>query len=65
MSILEATHRGTECSAAGAVIVGITAVEVEAARNGIANRTAPIEAVGPNKAERTIAVVAVACHRQF
>ena len=45
MSILEATHRVPVRSVVGAHI-GIAAVEVEVARIGAANRTAPIAAAG-------------------
>jgi len=42
--------------------VGIAAVEVQAARVSAIYGTRPIVAVGTNIVERTIAVVAVACH---
>ena len=64
VSILKATNRAPERSEAG-VHVGSIANEVEAARIGTANRTAPIDAAGTYKAERTIAEVAVARHGQF
>ena len=64
MSILEATHRESVCSAVG-VHAGIAAEEVEAAGISTANRTAPIDTVGTNMDERTIAAVAVARQRQF
>ena len=62
--ILEATHRVPARSAA-ATHAGTAADEVEAEGAGAINRTAPIGAAGPNIAERTIAVVAVARHGQF
>ena len=64
VSILKATNRETACSVEGAHI-GSTATEVEAARKGTANRTAPIVAVGTYNAERTSAVAAVTRHGQF
>ena len=45
--------------------IGIAAIEVEVAGIGAANRTRPIEADGTDTVERTIAVIAVARHRQF
>lgn len=54
VSILKAAHRGSVCSVAG-VHAGIAAVEAEVARIGTTHRTAPIAAVGTDKAERTIA----------
>ena len=64
MSILKATNSESECSVAG-VHAGIAATEVEVARIGAANRTAPIAAVGTDIEERTITGVAVARHGQF
>ena len=64
MSILKATNSETERPVDG-VHDGIAATEVEVARNGAANRTAPIVAVGTDIVERTITVVAVARHGQF
>ena len=64
MSILKATNSASACSVVGDH-AGIAAIEVEAARIGAANRTAPIVAVGTDIAERTITVVAVARHGQF
>jgi hypothetical protein len=64
VSTPEATHREPACSVAGSH-VGRAAAEVEVARTGAANRTAPIVAIGANIAERTIAVVAAARHGQF
>ena len=65
MSVLEATHRDPACSV-NAVHAGIAAEEVEVVGVGAINRTAPIEADGPHKAERTIvAVVAAARHGEF
>lgn len=61
--ILKAAHRVSVCSVVG-IHVGIAAIEVEVARIGAANRTAPIVAVGTDIVERTIAVVAVARHGQ-
>jgi hypothetical protein len=63
-SILKAANRVPVCSKAGAHS-GIAAVEVEAARIGTANRTAPIDAKVTHKEERTIAVVAEARRRQL
>ncbi len=63
-SILKATHRVTARAIVG-VHIGTGTAEVEVARVGATNRTAPIEAVGPNIAERTIAVAAAARHGQF
>ncbi len=64
MSILKAAHRASVRSAAG-THVGIAANEEEVARSGAANRTAPIEAAGTDRAERTNAEVADARHGQF
>lgn len=64
MSILKATNRAPECSAAGAHS-GKAAKEVEVARIGTANRTAPIVAEGIDTEERTKAEVAAARHGQF
>ena len=64
MSILKATN-GESVRPVAAEHVGIAAAEVQAARTGTANRTAPIVAVGTDIAERTIAEVAVACNGQF
>ena len=64
MSILEATHRAPVRSVAAAH-EGIAAAEVEVARASATNRTAPIAADGTDIEERTIAVAAVARHRQF
>lgn len=61
--ILKAANRAPACSAAG-VHIGSAATEAEAARIGAANRTAPIEAAGTDKEERTIAA-AVARHGQL
>ena len=63
VSILKATNSVSVCSVVG-VHVGIAAIEVEVARIGAANRTAPIVAVGTDIVERTITVVAVARHGQ-
>ena len=63
MSILKTTNREPISSAVGAH-AGIAATEVEEAGTGAANRTRPIVAVGTDIVERTIAVVAVARHRQ-
>ncbi len=63
-SILKATNRVTVRSVAGAHI-GTAAREIEVARTGAANRTAPIVAAGTDKAERTRAAAAVARHGQF
>ena len=62
--IFNAAHRASECSAAEDY-TGTAAIESEAARVGATNRTTPIAAEGPRIDERTIAVVAEACHRQF
>ena len=62
--ILEATHRVSVCSAV-AEHGGIAAAEVEDARVSATNRTAPTVAEGTDSVEQTIAVVAVARHRQF
>ena len=64
LSILKATYRESECSSVG-VHEGNAAKEVEAASIRAANCTAPIDAIGTDIAERTIAVVAVARHGQF
>ncbi len=64
VSILKATNSESDCSVEG-VHDGKAATEVEAARTGTANRTAPIVAVRTDRAERTIAVAAVARHGQF
>jgi len=64
VSILNATYRESVCSVFGEH-VSITAIEEEAARIGTTNRTAPTAAVGTDNEERTIAVVAFACHGQF
>ena len=62
-SILKATYRVSVCSVVG-VHVGIATIEVQVACICTANRTTPIVAVGTYIVERTIAVVAVARHRQ-
>ena len=62
VSILKATNRASERSAVG-IHTGRAATEVEAARIGAVNRTAPIAAEGTDNAERTIA--AAARHGQF
>ena len=64
VSILKATNRVAECSVIG-IHIGIAEIEVEDARIGAANRTAPIEAVGTDIVERTKAEDAVARHGQF
>ena len=64
LSILKATHRASECSIVG-VHVGIAAIEAEVASIRAANCTAPIDADGTDKDERTIAAVAVARQGQF
>ena len=64
MSILKATHREPVRSVA-AEHAGIDAAEVEEARIGVANSTAPIEAAGTNTEERTIAAEAEAREGQF
>ena len=64
VSILKATHSKAECSVVG-VHGGIAADEDEVARIGTTHRTAPIEAAGTDKAERTTAVGAVARHGQL
>ena len=64
VSILKATHRDAARSATE-VNVGIAAVEGAAARIGTINRTAPIEAVGTDIADRTIYDVAAARQRQL
>ena len=64
LSILKATNRESACSIAGDH-GGIAAIEVEAASTRAANCTAPIEAVGTDKEERTNAAAAVARHGQF
>lgn len=64
MSILKATNRVPVCSDVGAHS-GSAAIEVEEARTGTANRTAPIAAAGTDIEERTIAAVAAARHGQF
>jgi len=61
--ILKTTNREPISSVVG-VDVGIAAIEVEVAGIGAANRTRPIVAVGADIVERTIAVFAVARHRQ-
>ena len=63
-SILKATNRESVRSEVG-VHVGIAATEVEAARIGAANRTAPIEAEGTDTEERTIAAEAAARQGQL
>lgn len=62
--ILKAPNRAPDRSEVG-IHAGIAAIEVEVARTGTANRTAPIVAVGTDIEERTIAVVAVARQGQF
>jgi hypothetical protein len=64
VSILKATNRESESSVAG-IHTGTAATEVEVARTGAANRTAPIDAAGTDTEERTIAADAVARHGQF
>ena len=64
VSILKAANREAGCSVAVAH-AGIAAIEVEGAWAGTTNRTAPIEAVGPDSAERTTVAEAVARHGQF
>jgi len=65
VSILKATHREPVRSVA-AEHAGIAAAEVEEARIGVANSTAPIEAAGTNIVERTtIAAEAEAREGQF
>ena len=64
MSILKATNSESACSVAG-VHVGRAATEVEVARKGAANRTAPIVAAGTYIAERTTTAAAAARHGQF
>ena len=64
VSILKATNRKAACSAVDDQ-AGSAAEEVEVARVGTTNRTAPIGAAGPDIVERTIAEVAVARHGQF
>lgn len=64
MSILKATNRESVCSEGGAHI-GNAAIELEVARIGTANRTAPIETEVTDKVERTTAVEAEARHGQF
>jgi hypothetical protein len=64
VSILKATNRDPARSAAG-IHKGNAATEAEAARTGAVNRTAPIEAGGTDKVERTIAAGAEARHGQF
>ena len=64
MSILNAAHRATECSE---VVEhnGIAAEEVDVIGVGATNRIGPKEAVGIDRDERSIAVVAEAPHGQF
>ena len=62
--VLKATNSESVRSADGAH-GGIAAMEVEVARIGAANRTAPIAADGTDIAERTITDVAAARHGQF
>jgi len=63
-TILNATYREAVCPVV-AVHVGIATVEVQVPTVGsIVLRTAPIVAVATHIVERTIAVVAVACHGQ-
>ncbi len=64
VSILKATNRESVRSAVG-IHSGSAATAAEVARIGAANRTAPIDAVGTDTVERTIAVEAVARHGQF
>ncbi len=64
VSILKTTNRESISSEVGGH-GGIAATEAEAAGIGAANRTRPIAADGTDIAERTIAAVAVARHRQF
>ena len=64
MSILKAAHRESVGSDE-VVHEGTAAIEVEEARIGAANRTAPIAAAGTDIVERTIAEVAEARHGQF
>ena len=64
VSILNTTYSDSVCSVARAH-TDTAAIEVEAARNGAKNRTAPIVAEGTDIEERTTAVAAVARHRQF
>ena len=63
VSILKATNSVSVCSVVG-VHVGIAAIEVEVARIGAANRTAPIVAAA-TAADRTIGTAALARHGQF
>ena len=63
MLILKATHRAS-VRAIVAVHVGNGTVEAEAACAAII-RTAPIDAIGPNIAERTTADESGARHGQF
>ncbi len=63
-SILKATNRES-VSSIGGVHEGIAAKEEEVASSRAANCTAPIEAVGTDTDERTIAVDADARHGQF
>lgn len=64
MSILDATHRESDRAAVG-IHIGIAAAEVEGARIGAANRTAPVVAEGTDIGERTIVEAAEARHGQF
>ena len=64
VSILKAAHRLSARSVAG-VHEGIAAAEVEVARIGTTNRTAPIVAVGADIVERPTAAAADARHRQL
>lgn len=59
--ILKATNRDSARSEAGEHI-GTAATEVEAARTGATNRTAPTDAAGTDIEERTIAGDAGARH---
>ena len=62
--IFKATHRKA-VSSVEVEHVGIGAVEVEAARTGTTNRTAPTSTVGTDTVERTTADAADARHGQF
>ena len=64
VSILNATNRESERSEVGGH-EGSAATKEEEARIGADNRTAPIEAEGTDKVERTTAVAAEARHGQF
>jgi len=63
ITILKATDREA-VRAVVVVHVGIAAVEVQVPRVSTIYGTRPIVAVGTHIVERTIAVVAVACHGQ-